>query len=452
MYRVILFGLLLLAGCLPQAGASERGGRLGGRDAPGGGTTTITIVPDGGQYADFEFAPADGTGMGTECACANITDVHGNALTVTQAGTAYCTKGDTLHPASAAGGSMVLCAANKPRVMMGADGSDTTLGILVEDSSANFALRSEAFDNIVWVKDVGLTVSANTQFAPNGAQTADNISNTTGGDKVCQVITTTSANRHSWSVYAHAGSLLNAKLSMTGTGDSAGDRTCTFSGISQTGYTRLTCTSTAAYGALVTAVTACIILGTSAPDTGDMDFWGAQYEDGDPGASFARSEMTSYIPTTSASVVRATDLNSFANTVIPAISVQGSTAATVAPLFTMNGQSRAGGIVMNANAGGRYLYLRNNSTTALAVYDGATETATTDGATINVFKRYWSSWTGSTQTITNATDSATNSGTFDGLMQVTGVLRIGCDPAQVGSPIQGVVKKVCLDHSPTRCR
>jgi hypothetical protein len=422
---------------------------LGDRDAPGGLTTTI--IPDGGQYADFEFAPADGTGMGTECACANVTDVHGNALTLTQAGSLYCTKNDPLHPASALGGDMVLCAPNKPRIMRGGTGSDSTLGILMEDSSTNFALRSEQFENAAWTNSGGLTVTANTQFAPNGAQTADNVANTTGGDTLCQVITTTSQSKHEWSVYAHAGSLLNAKLTLTGTGDSAGDKTCTFTGISQTGYTRLTCRSTTVYGAALTAVTACIVFGTSAPDVGDMDIWGAQYEDGAAGAGFNKYYVSSYIPTTTASVARAADAATFPAIAVTNVINAGSVAATFAPLFTSSSDIHAGALIANSTTNGRYLYFRNSASTELAVFDGTTELTVSGGGTINTFKRYWASWTGSTLTITNATDVATNTGSFDGTISTSGNWEIGAATFTTGA-MSGTLKKVCLDHSPTRCR
>ena len=69
----------------------------------------------------------------------------------------------------------------------------------------NLLLRSEEFDNAVWSKTAGLTVTANAGIAPNGTTTADRIvpPNATGNCAVAQAFTYLSS-VYSPSVYAKA--------------------------------------------------------------------------------------------------------------------------------------------------------------------------------------------------------------------------------------------------------
>lgn len=114
----------------------------------------------------LEFAPAAGTGMGTECACAAVTGSAGETLTFTRASSAACSKAD---------GTVVFCGNNLPRV----ESVGGVLGLRVEGAATNVALRSEAFDNAAWVKEGNVvaapSVTANTTVAPDGTTTADTI-------------------------------------------------------------------------------------------------------------------------------------------------------------------------------------------------------------------------------------------------------------------------------------
>jgi hypothetical protein len=80
-------------------------------------------------------------------------------------------------------------------------------GKTVAKAEENLFLRSEEFDNAAWAKS-NVTVSANTEVAPNGTSTADLIleTATTGVHTVfVQTSITTQAEPLTWSVYAKAG-------------------------------------------------------------------------------------------------------------------------------------------------------------------------------------------------------------------------------------------------------
>src|SRR5690242_20575791 len=72
-----------------------------------------------GQDGDptFEFAPANGAGMGAACACTNPTGSKGETMTFTRSSDAMCTKGNTT--SSIANGDLVSCTTNQIRVMPG---------------------------------------------------------------------------------------------------------------------------------------------------------------------------------------------------------------------------------------------------------------------------------------------------------------------------------------------
>ncbi len=77
------------------------------------------------------------------------------AVTFTRASSASCLKGD---------GTLVTLTTNQPRV--------SSLGLNIEGSGTNLALRSQEFDNASWSKS-GVTITANTTVAPDGTTTAD---------------------------------------------------------------------------------------------------------------------------------------------------------------------------------------------------------------------------------------------------------------------------------------
>lgn len=136
--------------------------------------------------AFFEFAPASGAGVGTECACAAVTGAKGEAMTFTRASSGTCTKGaNGLRTTVIADGDLVTCSTDQPRVMRDADGA---LAYLAESTRTNVALRSQEWDNAAWVKyrdgaaALPVVSAVNSATAPDGTVTADtaDIGATTG--------------------------------------------------------------------------------------------------------------------------------------------------------------------------------------------------------------------------------------------------------------------------------
>lgn len=161
----MLLALILAAGSA-QPLALPRGCRdrscVRGRSIVAAGSA---VVPPA-----FEFAPVNGAGMGTVCACTTPTGSKGEAMTF-DGGSTYCTKHNEFTGIQP--GDMVLCAADQPRVMPGGDGSGG-LGIQAWDTRINYLVRSQEFENAAWLTDAtGTTVTANACLAPDNTMTAD---------------------------------------------------------------------------------------------------------------------------------------------------------------------------------------------------------------------------------------------------------------------------------------
>lgn len=92
-----------------------------------------------------EFAPPDGGGMGTVCACMPVTTASGRPVTFTRTTNATCTRGGyALRNTGIFPGDLVYCAPNMPRIETTADGG---LGIEMESTRTNNARFSSEFEN-----------------------------------------------------------------------------------------------------------------------------------------------------------------------------------------------------------------------------------------------------------------------------------------------------------------
>lgn len=201
------------------------------------------------------------------------------------------------------------------------------LGYLSEPQRTNLLLRSQEFDNASWTK-TSTTVTANTATAPDGTTTADTLLATSTNSSAAQAVTITAGRGIAFSAYlkplastwaflflsdgtnviivwfnlttgavgtstAGAGTLLLAQAQCLPAGN---------------GWYRCSIEATSA---TVTAISAgivpCAADNTASANTNSLYAWGAQLE-----AEQARNSMTSYIPTTSATVTRNAD-----NLIIP---------------------------------------------------------------------------------------------------------------------------------------
>jgi hypothetical protein len=198
-----------------------------------------------------------------------------------------------------------------------------SLGLLVEESRQNLALRSDDFANASWTKSRS-SITSNTIIAPDGSLTGDKlVEDTTANDshRIFQNITTTAA-VHTISVYAKAGergflvlenstaaysAYFNLTAGTVGTVSGAG-ASATITAVGN-GWYRCALIGTATAAAqtirLYVANSGSTFLYTGDGYSG-LYIWGAQLEAG--------AFLTSYIPTVASAVTRSADSASMTGT------------------------------------------------------------------------------------------------------------------------------------------
>ncbi len=245
----------------------------------------------------FQFAPPSGQGMGAVCACTTPSGSKGEALTFTRASSGTCLKGGTT--TGIANGDLVTCTTDQPRVMPGGDGTGS-LGLLVEETRTNSTLRSQEFDNAIWLQNSdsaprNTTVTADQAVAPDGTMTADKLDliATTGGQFSSR------ANTTACPATAQGISMFIKGVSGSGTIDVANNSTCLACAYNSTSWTRCVGSSAVVGVGQLSIGNFTVNCGVARP-TQSVYVWGIQCEAG----TFA----TSYIATTSAAVTRAGEL------------------------------------------------------------------------------------------------------------------------------------------------
>jgi hypothetical protein len=308
------------------------------------------------------------------------------------------------------------------------------LGLLIEQSSTNFCLQSTniAFTP-TWLGDTSggsvPTVTGNYATAPDGTTTATRIQLNRGAGTYSrwqQIITGVAS-----SIYT--GSIWMKTTSGTGTAN-VGLR------IDSTGENRVVTGQWQRFS-LPTSVASIapsiqIISFTSIPGTdvsADILVWGGQVE--------PLAFPTSYIPTTSAQVTRASDNASMTGTNFSSWynNAQGSFYAEAKSIYNTSATGGARYLLANTNLNAYYLYT-NQGSTNMQNYDGATAiaTAVTD---FSVFNKFISTYGTSTKTITNNGLTVT-SGAYNQQWANNTGLGIGSGNPNGGLPWNGWIKKV----------
>lgn len=431
--------MLALLALLLVSSPSDRGARV---DARCRNDRRISPTGHCGEAAPsgplFEFATASGAGLSSACACADVTGAKGEAMTFTRSSTGTCLKGNT--STGIANGDLVTCAADKPRVMPGGDGTGG-LGLSVWEARTNVALRSEEFDNAAWTTlGSGTTypvVTANQAVAPDGTTTADRVDlgATTGGQRsvLYQVPGLTVASSTSVFVKGVSGS---------GTMDVCSLGHCTPCAFVSTSWTRC-----ADEGVTWSAGTSPFFGNTSSDNGGtarpaqSVYLWGAQYEAG--------SRVSPYIKTAGTSATRTVENATFALSSGGAVKVSASS-TIVAPA------SFAGspvGLLWYASVESDN-YLKASVTTgaklACNFRTSATDNTQTSTGTVTA---------SASNTVACYYDLANKADCLNGSCETTAATItlptytvLGLGGLAAANKLNGVVKKVCVDTTAGGCQ
>lgn len=379
------------------------------------------------EYAFFEMAPASGAGMGAPCACAAITGAKGEALTFTRGSTATCAPLG-LAATGIGDASLVECASNLPRV----ETSSGVLGLMVEGSRTNALIRFIDYTNVAW-SDVATPTPTTAQVSPWTGTYANQAVLYDDNDGVAfegrsQVVTVTAATQYTMSCYVKAGTLSSWTLSLDGT-------TASGTGLSSSTWSLATVTDASSSGV---AISAQILNGSTAAATGTVVWGGCQVEAG--------ASASSMIPTVGSAVARSAES--------PFFTVASMTAGT----YSIFGTFETNYNVTNSNARVATLFQAAGVFTddyfatnyAAFLFDGAS-TSITSATAVTTSGRVGSFYDLANLSVcVNGTCTSTA-----GVRTINNItrVRIGVDGAGgTTGHLNGIITRVCVDPSTTRCR
>lgn len=385
------------------------------------------------SYAFFEAFPASGAGTTAACSTTTPTGARGEALTFTRTGNATCSK-KGLASTGIADGDLVVLTGNVARVEPDADG---VLGLRVEGSRTNSALQSQDFSSAAWSKFASgdgtvPTVTADYAIAPDGTLSAERVqfsaTTLTGRSLVFQA--TTAANEIA-SVYVKGNGtsgVIDVALDLSSSGNACG---CAFN---PNTWTRCV-TTTAKQGSFTIgndgSSTAC---GSGTRQALDVLLWQGQREIG--------NYATSPIPTTSAAVTRNIESASFT------VAATGPTASIATSVQFASTAVGAVNFMALGSTAGANMTLYRTSDTAAGYQIGSITSAPTVPSMGTAMHRS-----------ALADNAGTRSAFWDGVSVAAPAASMSGSATDVwvgrnvsGTPVDGIVSRLCVDPDPSRCR
>lgn len=401
------------------------------------------IFPSGKySYADFELAPPTGLGMTAPCACAAVTNHLGVSISTSRASPAWCLKQGSWKSTGIANGDAVECASNQVRVEP--DGSGY-LGLQEEYSGTNLCLRSRTLNDAVWNTAAfggGVTVTANTATAPNGAMEADRLqfnSCSTGGaaSGIYQAIV--GAGTHTGSVFLKMNSGGPTGTVSVCFDSGAGTSTCSTCNVNTTTWER--CSNTGGGGNpnfIIGCVNNSYYAGFASTTAQDLLVWQAHVET----TAFVRTPIT----TDGATANRAIETPTI--TFPPTFSTSGCMRAYVTPNFsgTVSGN---GGLYLGSGSNNRYVYRDSGASGRVNAFNGSVSPST--GADVPYVRGVASLvrgvFTGTQATLTGGLGSV---GPTAYVPPAAGVnLEVGASVASGAT--EGVISRIRIDDNQGNC-
>jgi hypothetical protein len=354
-----------------------------------------------GLVFDLTFTDA-GSGV------AGVTPSIGSAATFTRASTATTVSST---------GTILSVASGSPRSIYSVDGTNTFLGILIEQATTNIALNTEDFSAASWT-----AVSAPTRTG--AAKTCGSVVLDLLGDAnaaaVCfyqQAITFTGDAAKAFSIFVAQGTAATSIIAIRDN-TAAADRLRAQIGwsggvpsvsVSTGGYLgaetlannvfrlKFQVGSVTAANANVLQIAPASTLAGDVAQTGNCYFGGVQVED--------KTFCTSYIPSTGVVGTRQADSLTYTQ---PAFDAQGSCYAQYMPAVG----ALTAGIVGSNGIAQPTAFLYSPSTTSIGFYDGGVAISAT-GASVSAMNKACSRWTSNVCSVI-VNNNTLGSGVYDG--------------------------------------
>ncbi len=315
----------------------------------------------------------------------------------------------------------------------------------------NLLLWSDDLSQVATWVDVGTPSGASADiaglYAADGSPTADMTGDNSAAafEGESQTVATTSQTKFTWSGWLRSGTgtpIDKVTVRITGTGNAAGDTTCTFTGLTTT-LTRKKCATSAAYGAGITALTVEVLAGTVVADVGTFIVWGQQLE--------TLGARMPYIRTETVAVTRPFMWGGVMAFPPSITDTQGCARAT---FYAHDEQpnSAANAIVVTGN-GGRFIRAYPEVPVNANTFDG-TNAATSLGLTSMIGRNVdlLATWATGNLTIEEIGTTRATSGAYDGtILGGTPRLWIGRSGSS-SDPSFGRISNIRIGATPESCR